>query len=50
MYVDELMGPNTVNTLPPQTIDACADHCDVESRVETNIEAAREVMESLKDS
>ena len=50
MYVDELMGPDTVNTLPPQTIDACADHCDVESRVETNIEAAREVMESLKDS
>ena len=49
MYVDELMGANTVNTLPPQTIDACADHCDVESRVETNIEAAREVMESLKD-
>jgi len=49
MYVDELMGPNTVNTLPPQTIDACVDHCDVESRVETNIEAAKELMESLKD-
>ncbi len=49
MYVDELMGPDTVNTLPPQTIDACADHCHVESRVETNIEAAMQLMESLKD-
>ena len=50
MYVDELIGPNTVNTLPPNTIEACADHCDVENRVETNIEAAREVIQSLKDS
>ncbi|MCL2932462.1 MAG: transaldolase [Trichodesmium sp. MAG_R03] len=49
MYVDELIGPNTVNTLPPQTIDACADHCHVDNRVETKIEAAKEVMESLKD-
>ncbi|MEB3342991.1 transaldolase [Okeania sp.] len=49
MYVDELIGLNTVNTLPPQTIDACFDHCDVDNRVETNIEAAREVIESLKD-
>jgi transaldolase len=27
MYVDELVGPDTVNTLPPVTIEACADHC-----------------------
>ncbi|MDE5096574.1 MAG: transaldolase [Trichodesmium sp. St11_bin5] len=49
MYVDELIGPNTVNTLPPPTIDACADHCDVDNRVETNIEVTKEVMENLKD-
>jgi transaldolase len=49
MYVDELIGPDTVNTLPPQTIDACADHCHVDNRVETNIEAANQLMESLKD-
>ncbi|MCL2926645.1 MAG: transaldolase [Trichodesmium sp. St16_bin4-tuft] len=49
MYVDELIGPNTVNTLPPQTIDACADHCDVDNRVETNIEVTKEVMKNLKD-
>lgn len=49
MYVDELIGPNTVNTLPPNTIDACADHCDVENRVESNLEEAYNLMASLKD-
>jgi transaldolase len=49
MYVDELVGPDTVNTLPPATIEACADHCDVANRVETNVEEAYNLMESLKD-
>ena len=49
MYVDELIGPNTVNTLPPPTIEACADHCNVDNRVETNIEETKEVMKNLKD-
>jgi transaldolase len=49
MYVDELVGPDTVNTLPPATIEACADHCDVASRIETNIDAAYHLIESLKD-
>ncbi|NEN96997.1 MAG: transaldolase, partial [Moorea sp. SIO3I7] len=40
MYVDELIGPNTVNTLPPNTIEACADHCSPESRIETGVEEA----------
>lgn len=49
MYVDELVGPDTVNTLPPNTIEACADHCDVASRVETGVEEAYQLIESLKD-
>lgn len=49
MYVDELIGKETVNTLPPVTIEACADHCDVDSRVETDVEQAYKVIESLKD-
>ena len=49
MYVDELIGKDTVNTLPPVTIEACADHCDVESRVETDVKAAYKIIESLKD-
>jgi transaldolase len=49
MYVEELIGPDTVNTLPPATIAACADHCHVTSRLETKVEEAYQLMESLKD-
>ncbi|MGD1951382.1 MAG: transaldolase [Leptolyngbyaceae cyanobacterium] len=47
MYVDELIGADTVNTLPPQTIEACADHCDVSSRIETDVDQAYAVIETL---
>ncbi len=49
MYVDELIGPDTVNTLPPATIEACADHCNVASRLETGVQEAYNLLESLKD-
>jgi transaldolase len=49
MYVDELIGSDTVNTLPPATIKACADHCNVASRVETHVEEAYTLIENLKD-
>ncbi|NDJ18173.1 transaldolase [Myxacorys almedinensis] len=49
MYVDELVGPDTVNTLPPNTIEACADHCDVAPRVETGVEEAYNLIQSLSD-
>ena len=49
MYVDELIGPDTVNTLPPNTIEACADHCSPANRVETGVEEAYNLMTSLKD-
>ena len=49
MYVDELVGPDTVNTLPPNTIEACADHCDPASRIETGVEEAYNTIASLKD-
>jgi transaldolase len=49
MYVDALIGSDTVNTLPPATIVACADHCNVASRLETGVEEAYQLIESLKD-
>lgn len=49
MYVDQLVGQDTVNTLPPNTIDACVDHCDPASRIESDLDAAFAVIESLKD-
>jgi transaldolase len=49
MYVDELVGADTVNTLPPATIEACADHCDVAPRVDTGVEEAYNIIKSLSD-
>lgn len=49
MYVDELIGPDTVNTLPPATIGACADHCNVANRIETGIQEAYNLIDNLKD-
>lgn len=49
MYVDELIGPDTVNTLPPNTIEACADHCDVANRIETQVDEARQLIASLPE-
>ncbi len=50
MYVDGLIGDDTVNTLPPQTIEACADHCDPASRIEAGVDEARSLITSLADA
>lgn len=49
IYIEELIGPDTVNTVPPSTIEACADHCDIQSRIETNVEAAYQLIASLPE-
>ncbi len=49
MYVDELIGADTVNTLPPNTIEACADHCSPGNRIESDLDAAHQVITSLQD-
>ena len=50
MYVNELVGRNTVNTLPPNTIDACEDHCEIMAdRIESNVSEAYQLIESLND-
>ena len=40
LYVDELIGPDTVNTLPDNTIEAFADHGHPARTVDADIEAA----------
>ncbi len=50
MYVDGLVGNDTVNTLPPSTIEACADHCDPANRIEAGVDEAYRLVASLKDS
>jgi transaldolase len=49
VYVEELIGPDTVNTMPPATIDAFKDHGVVERTVDRNVREAQRVMEQLAD-
>jgi transaldolase len=46
-YVEELIGPHTVNTLPPSTLDAFKDHGDVRRTVDLDVAGARAVIEEL---
>ena len=50
MYVNELIGEYTVNTLPPDTLDACADHCEITANpIESNVENAQQLIASLQE-
>jgi len=50
LYVEELIGSNTINTVPPATLDAFRDHGRPRESLEENIEAARHVLEDLEKS
>ncbi|WLB87573.1 bifunctional transaldolase/phosoglucose isomerase [Bradyrhizobium japonicum] len=50
LYVEELIGPNTINTVPPATLDAFRDHGKPRDSLEENIEDARRVLEELERS
>ncbi|HEV2372002.1 MAG TPA: transaldolase [Streptosporangiaceae bacterium] len=47
LYVDSLIGPDTVNTLPEVTIAAFEDHGTVARTIDTGTEAAAQVMDGL---
>jgi len=49
LYVEELIGANTVNTMPPATIDAYKDHGKPAERITLNLEEAEAQMKKLKD-
>lgn len=48
MYVEELIGPDTVNTVPPQTLTAFLDHGQVRPSLEENLEQARAQIDALE--
>jgi transaldolase/glucose-6-phosphate isomerase len=50
LYVEELIGPNTINTVPPATLDAFRDHGTPRDSLEENIEDAEHVLAELKTS
>jgi transaldolase len=47
MYVEELIGPDTVNTMPRETIEAFDDHGRVERTLDRDVDGARKVLEAL---
>ncbi len=50
LYVEELIGPNTVNTVPPATLDAFRDHGKPRDSLEENVEEAKHVLAELDKS
>lgn len=47
LYVEELIGADTVNTMPPATMDAFRDHGQVRPTLEQGVEEARQVLTAL---
>jgi transaldolase/glucose-6-phosphate isomerase len=50
LYIEELIGPNTVNTVPPATLDAFRDHGKPRDSLEENVDEARQVLAELEKS
>jgi transaldolase len=47
MYVEQLIGPDTVNTMPPATITAFQDHGETARTVDAGVDEARELLQAL---
>ncbi|MDQ2895181.1 MAG: transaldolase [Actinomycetota bacterium] len=50
LYVESLIGPATVNTMPRETVEALLDHGQVTDTLETGIEEARATFARLADA
>jgi transaldolase / glucose-6-phosphate isomerase len=50
LYVEELIGKNTVNTVPPGTLDAFRDHGKVRDSLEENVDDAARALAGLEKS
>jgi transaldolase len=48
-YIEELIGPDTVNTIPLATIEAFADHGETRRTVDTDLDRARGELATLQE-
>ncbi len=48
LYIEELIGPDTVNTIPPKTYDAFRDHGTVSITLDKNVDEATDVLRRLE--
>ncbi len=49
LYVDELIGPDTVNTMPDATIEAARDHATPDRTVDRDVDGARALIDELRE-
>jgi transaldolase len=47
LYVEELIGPHTVNTMPRETVKAFLDHGRVEETLTRDVDGAKRVLEAI---
>jgi transaldolase len=50
LYVEELIGPQVVNTMPLETVEAFQDHGEVRETLETGVDEARALLDELADA
>jgi transaldolase len=50
LYVEQLIGPDTVNTMPLETIEAFQDHGEVARTIDADVDAAKKVFADLKEA
>ena len=50
IYVEELIGPETVNTMPEETIEAFQDHGKVAETLTQGVDEARKLFDDLRDA
>jgi transaldolase len=50
IYVEELVGPETVNTMPKKTIEAVKDHAEIRPTLEEGVEEAEELLGRLREA
>jgi transaldolase len=46
-YVDDMIGPKTINTIPPHTLEAFLDHGVVERTIDRDLESAHQVIKDI---
>jgi transaldolase/glucose-6-phosphate isomerase len=49
LYVEELVGPETVTTVPPSTYDAVRDHGEITRTLDKDVEEARATLDNLPE-
>src|SRR3954469_5402157 len=50
LYVEELIGPDTVNTMPLETVEAFQDHGEVSDTLEQGLDEARSLLDKLEEA